>query len=148
MRGTGTTFFDPATGAITIRDSAAGIIGETVRSDFQLRGVSRLHATAWPPSAGPGPGGQTLHYYPALISTTGNACPSSCGGGTDFERNIECCNPTPISCGTTATAPAVYQMELDTTVFPEGAGGPAQNGVECLIHQRPGNGMDILDYLL
>ena len=28
--------------------------------------------------------------------------------------------------------------------IPEGGGGPAQNGVECLIHQRPGNGMDNL----
>jgi hypothetical protein len=33
---------------------------------------------------------------------------------------------------------------VDTTVFPEGGGGPAESGVECLIHQRPGNGQDTL----
>ncbi len=37
------------------------------------------------------------------------------------------------------------RLPLDTTVFPEGASGPAQSGVECLIHQRPGNGMDDLN---
>jgi hypothetical protein len=71
-------------------------------------------------------------------------CPSLCGGGTTFEGNIECYNPTPISCGTTVTAPAVNQLLLDDTVFPDGHFGPAQTGVECLIHQRPGNGQDTL----
>ncbi len=74
-----------------------------------------------------------------------SACPSICGGGTTFESNIECYNPTPISCGTTAVAPAVNQLLLDDTVTPDGPGGPAQSGVECLIHQRPGNGMDSLN---
>jgi Flp pilus assembly protein TadG len=141
--GTGATFFDPVTGAIT-NPGTGGVIGE----QFDL--VSSCGAgpgclTPAGPSAAPGPGGQTLRYYPALLSTTGNACPASCGGGTDFERNIECCNPTPISCGTAATLPAVNQMELDPTVLPEGGAGPAQNGVECLIHQQPGNGMDTLN---
>ena len=42
--------------------------------------------------------------------------------------------------------PCCTSIDVDTTVFPEGDGGPAQSGVECLIHQRPGNGMDILTY--
>ena len=88
----------------------------------------------------------TVKYYPVQMPLTANACPSSCGGGgTTFESDIECSNPTPISCGTTATAPAVNQLLLDDTVFPDGHFGPAQDGVECLIHQDPGNGQDVLN---
>ena len=36
-------------------------------------------------------------------------------------------------------------MNLDTADFPDGGGGPAQDGVQCLIHQNPGNGQDILN---
>ena len=142
--GTGATFFDPVTGAIT-NPGTGGVIGEQFDLVSSCGAAGPGCATPLAPSAAPGSGGQTLRYYPALLATTGNACPASCGGGTDFERNIECCNPTPISCGTTATAPAVHQMELDPTVFPEGGGGPAQNGVQCLIHQTPGDGMDVLN---
>jgi Flp pilus assembly protein TadG len=138
------TFFDPATGALTNPGAApAGIIGETFHM-FSNCGAGPGSCIPGAPDASPGFGGPTVHYYPALMSTAGNSCPSSCGGATDFERNIECCNPTPISCGATATLPAVNQLSVDTTVFPESAGGPAQSGVECLIHQRPGNGMDNL----
>lgn len=140
--GTGATFFDPATGAITNPGTApTGVIGE----DFDLSsscGAGPGCATPAAPIAGPGP---NLQYYPVTIGSAINACPSSCGGGTNFEEDIECCNPTPISCGTTATAPVVNQLTLDSIVLPEGAGGPAQSGVECLIHQRPGSGQDVLD---
>jgi Flp pilus assembly protein TadG len=136
------TFFNAATGAITNPGQAsAGIIGEQfdLSSDCGAGPVCVLG----PPTANlPN---TSLLYYPALLPAATNACPSSCGGGTNFEENIECCNPTPISCGTTATAPVVNTLPVDTTVFPEGGGGPAQNGVECLIHQRPGNGQDILN---
>ena len=133
------TFFDPATGALTNPGAApGGVIGETFHM-FSNCGAGPGSCTPGAPDVSPGFGGATAHYYPAQMSTAGNACPSSCGGGTDFERNIECCNPTPISCGATATP-----LPIDTTVFPESASGPAQSGVECLIHQRPGNGMDIL----
>ena len=30
-------------------------------------------------------------------------------------------------------------------MFPEGGGGPAQTGVQCLIHETPGNGQDLLN---
>jgi hypothetical protein len=136
------TFFDPTTGAITNPGAApAGVIGE----DFDLSsscGAGPGCAAPGPPTAGPGP---KLEYYPVTLGSAINACPSSCGGGTSFEEDIECCNPTPISCGTTATAPVVNQLTLDSIVLPEGAGGPAQSGVECLIHQRPGSGQDVLD---
>jgi hypothetical protein len=77
------------------------------------------------------------------LPDTTSACPS-CAGGTDFEQDIECCNPTPISCGATATLPTVNQLSVDTTVFPEGGGGPAQEGTQCLIHQIAGTGQDNL----
>jgi hypothetical protein len=39
----------------------------------------------------------------------------------------------------------VNTLSVDTTVFPEGGSGPAQEGIQCLIHQTPGNGQDILN---
>jgi Flp pilus assembly protein TadG len=144
--GAGATFFNTATGAITNPGAApAGIVGETFHMVSNCTSPGPGCAPL-PPTVGPGPGGLTLYYYPAQMATTGNSCPSSCGGGTDFESNIECCNPTPISCGTAPPpAPAVNQLTIDGTVYPEGASGPAQSGVECLIHQRPGTGQDILN---
>ena len=131
------TFFNAATGALTNPGLApAGIIGETFNVSSACLG------------SGPGctPGTATAGlYYPVALPAATDACPSTCGGvGTNFETDIECSNPSPISCGTTATAPIVDSLLLDGTVFPEGGGGPAQSGVECLIHQRPGNGMDTL----
>jgi len=139
--GTAATFFDPATGAITRPGQhPAGIIGDTftVQSSCTAPGPGCTPAA---PTAG--------SYYPALmpVAASGNACPSTCGGGgTAFESDIECCNPSPLTCGTTATPPsASYQLQLDNTVFPEGGGGPAQTGVQCLIHETPGNGQDLLN---
>ena len=139
--GGGATFFNPTTGAITNPGLApTGIIGET----FTL--ISDCSAPGCTPGAPTMASPNTLEYYPVQMSLAANACPTSCGGGgTTFEDNIECSNPTPISCGTTVTAPAVNQLLLDDTVLPDGHFGPAQTGVECLIHQNPGNGQDILN---
>ena len=140
-----TTFFNPATGAITNPGLApTGIIGETFNLSSTCGAGPACSLPDLPSATIPAP--NKLEYYPAQMSLTATACPSSCGGGgTTFEDNIECSNPTPISCGTTAVAPAVNQLLLDDTVLPDGPGGPAQSGVECLIHQRPGNGMDSLN---
>jgi Flp pilus assembly protein TadG len=137
------TFFNVATGAITNPGVApTGVVGE----GFDLLsscGAGPGCAAPAGPTVGAGPGGPTVYYYPAQMPAATNACPQSCVGGTNFEQDIECCNPTPISCGTTATAPIVDTLTLDTTVFPEG--GPAKSGVECLIHQTGGSGMDSLN---
>ncbi len=129
--------FDKGTGAIT----PPGVIGKTFTliSDCTPPGPGciPLNPTTNPPD--------TITYYPVQMSLTASACPTLCGGGTTFENNIECYNPTPISCGTTATPPAVNQLLLDDTVFPDTHFGPAQTGVDCLIHQRPGNGQDKLN---
>jgi hypothetical protein len=136
--GGSATFFDPASGAITRPGQyPAGVIGETFNVSSACASPG---CTPNSPTAGA--------YYPALmpVAASGNACPSTCGGGgTTFEGDIECCNPSPLTCGTTATPPVNYQLQLDTSVFPEGGGGPTQSGVECLIHQRPGNGQDNLN---
>ncbi len=140
--GGAATFFDRITGAITNPGPApTGIIGETFTlfSDCTGPGCTPGAPTT---TAGPPP---ILKYYPVQMSLTASACPTSCLGSTTFENNIECSNPTPISCGTTVTAPAVNQLLLDDTVFPDGHFGPAQDGVECLIHQNPGNGQDTLN---
>jgi len=140
------TIFDPTSGAITNPGaSPGGIIGEgfDLVSDCGAGpgcGVGQQGS----PTAGVGSGGPTLQYYPAQMSGLTSTCPS-CTGATNFEQAIECCDPTPISCGTTVTAPAVNQLSVDTTVYPEGGGGPAQSGVECLIHQTGGSGMDSLN---
>ena len=140
--GGAATFFDRITGAITNPGPApTGIIGETFTLISDCTG----------PGCVPGPpttsAPATVKYYPVQMPLTANACPSSCGGGgTTFESDIECSNPTPISCGTTVTAPAVNQLLLDDTVLPDGHFGPAQTGVECLIHQLTGgNGQDTLN---
>lgn len=143
--GTAAPFFDVASGRITNPGVApAGVIGE----GFDLVstcGPGPGCAPGTPTVVGPGPVGPTLYYYPAQVPAATNACPAVCVGGTNFEQDIECCNPTPISCGTTFTAPAVNSLLLDDTVFPEGGGGPAQSGVQCLIHQSGGSGMDSLN---
>jgi Flp pilus assembly protein TadG len=144
--GTGATFFDPATGTLTNPGAApGGVIGET----FHLYSNCGSGPGCGPlvqgtPNVGIGSGGPTSYYYPAQLPAATNSCPAACGSGTNFENDIACCNPSPISCGTTATLPAVDTLSVDGTVYPDGGGGPAQNGVECLIHQRPGNGMDNL----
>jgi Flp pilus assembly protein TadG len=142
--GTGATFFDVATGVITNPGVApTGVIGE----GFEMVSTCGPGPGCIPgtPTVGTGGGGRTLYYYPAQMPAATNACPAVCTGGTNFEQDIECCNPTPISCGTTFTAPVVNSLKLDDTVFPEGGGGPAQSGVECLIHQSGGSGMDSLN---
>jgi Flp pilus assembly protein TadG len=140
--GTAATFFDTTTGAITSPGAApGGIIGE----GFDLMsncGGGPSSCTPGTPTVGAGP---TLYYYPAQIPAANNACPAACTGGTNFEQDIECCNPTPISCGTTVTPPTVNTLLLDDTMFPDGSGGPAQSGVQCLIHQSGGSGMDSLN---
>jgi len=139
--GARATFFDPATGAITRPGQyPAGIIGETFNVTSSCPGPGPGCAAPSPPTAG--------NYYPALmpVAASGNACPATCGGGgTAFESDIECCNPSPIACGTTALPSVTYQLQFDNTVLPEGNNGPAQTGVQCLIHQTPGNGQDDLN---
>ena len=129
------SFFNPTTGAITNPGVApTGIIGE----HFSL--ISNCSTPGCTPGA-PNPN----KYYPAQFPQASTSCPASCVPRSTLESDIECCNPTPVSCGTTATPPAVYQLSLNTTDFPDGKAGPAQDGVQCLIHQQGGSGQDVLN---
>jgi len=138
--GTVAQFFDPTTGAIKNPGQyPAGVIGET------------FHMVS---NCGPGPlcvfGAPTatagvppmLMYYPAPIPTplTGNSCPSCTAGASDYQSDIECCNPTPLSCGTSSNL-----VTPDASIYPEGGTLPARDGIECLIHQNGGSGQDILN---
>jgi Flp pilus assembly protein TadG len=128
--GTAPTFFNVTTGAIT----STTVIGE----------VMYLQSNC---GAGAGcvPGTPTKgQYYPAALPGTPTSCPGSCGGGTNFEENIECFNPTPLSCGTTVSGSTVNTLAPEFTVNPEGGSVPAQSGVRCLIHEQPATGQDTL----
>jgi hypothetical protein len=140
--GSGTTFFDTTTGAITNPGvTPTGVIGE----NFEMYSNCGAGAscTAGVPNVGGGPGGPTVYYYPVQLPAATDLCPSCYTGTTNFEEDTACCNPTPISCGTTATLPAYNQVTLDT-VNPETGSTPVKSGLECLIHQQGGNGQDDL----
>ena len=140
--GAGSTFFDPASGAITNPGVApAGVIGE----EFEMFSNCGAGPTCIPgtPTVGPGAGGPTLYYYPVQLPPTTDLCPSCYTGTTNFEEDTACCNPSPITCGTTAAMPPWNQLTVDT-VSPEAGPTPVQSGLECLIHQSGGSGQDDL----
>jgi Flp pilus assembly protein TadG len=133
-------FFDPASGAIVNPGQyPTGVIGETF--DLQSNCGPGPACVFGPPTATPGTPALLL-YYPAPIATplSGNSCPSCTAGASDFQNDIECCNPTPLSCGTSSNT-----VTVDASVYPEGGSIPARSGTECLIHQSGGNGQDILN---
>ena len=90
------------------------------------------------------PGGAAApgQYYAAYIPTTSQfatqcpACASQSpgGGGSGsaavYRSNIECCNNTPIVCGSNSIT---LQSTAGNMV------GPTQQGVDCLIHQSGSN---------
>jgi Putative Flp pilus-assembly TadE/G-like len=90
------------------------------------------------------PGGAAApgQYYAAYIPTTtqfATECPACAsqspgGGGTGsaavYRSNIECCNNTPIVCGSNSIT---LQSTAGNMV------GPTRQGVDCLIHQSGSN---------
>ena len=77
-------------------------------------------------------------YLPMLVSGPHTYCPSDaapgCGGGnkSDFEQSTECCDGTAFNfrqCGASSTF-----ATWDPTINPGHPNGPAQNGLQCLIH--------------
>jgi len=137
-------FFDPATGAIVNPGQyPTGVIGETFH--LQSNCGPGPACVFGPPTATPGTPAMLL-YYPAPIPTplSGSSCPSCTAGASDFQSDIECCNPTPLSCGTQAPPPD-NTVTVDASLYPEGGSLPAREGVRCLIHQSGGSGQDILN---
>ena len=137
-------FFDPTSGAIVNPGQyPAGIIGETFH--LQSNCGPGPACVFGPPTATPGTP-PLLLYYPAPIAPplSGSSCPSCTAGASDFQSDIECCNPIPLSCGTQAPPPD-NTVTVDASVYPEGGSIPARDGIECLIHQSGGSGQDILN---
>jgi hypothetical protein len=78
-------------------------------------------------------------YVPAPVAnSSSNLCPG-CAGSSTFERSVECCVPSPVSCGGTLT-----NATVDTSINPA-ASGDVTNGLQCLIHKSGSSGQDILD---
>ena len=116
----------------------------TIRSGFQLRGGTRLRATAWTER-----GSRSRWANPALLP------------GTAF-NNGQCVSGIVRRWDGLRAQYRVLQSDSDLLRYHgdlhprfirwswirpcsrKVPADPAQNGVECLIHQRPGNGMDSL----
>jgi len=86
--------------------------------------------------------GQFYAVYLPTISNIPTECPSCAtvvtqggsGSGALYRANIECCNNSTITCGTSL----LLNNKLQSTA---GAmEGPSQQGVDCLIHQSSGTG--------
>jgi len=85
-------------------------------------------------------------FYPIYLSPgsnlSANPCPSCAsypgGSGPDsadlYRANISCCNETPFTSPQTQIQPITGNMV-----------GPTAQGVDCLIHESSGTGMDILN---
>ncbi len=125
-------FVNPNTGAIVNPGpaSAGGSIGEFL----QIKQGNPQLATA--PSK----------YYPIFLPPNPSGPPSVCpvcatnpgGGGASsgalYRANIECCNVSPVVCSQQTVQPITGDMV-----------GPTAQGVDCLIHEQNGNGMDVLN---
>jgi len=134
--GSAQTLFNVGTGAITRPGQIpTGVIGETFTLTANCTGAG---------CAAPGAPNPNKYYPAQMTRPPATSCPAACGGGTDFEENIECSNPTAFTCGS-SVGTATGTIALDTTVTPDGLGGPAQTGVQCLIHENGGSGQDILN---
>jgi hypothetical protein len=87
------------------------------------------------PQAGPG---QRIDYVPMVASASHTYCPSDaapgCGNGnkTDFEQSTECCDGTSFDfqqCGASTNV-----ASWDPSTNPGVPNGPAESGLQCLIH--------------
>jgi Putative Flp pilus-assembly TadE/G-like len=127
-------FVIPSTGAIN--PAAGSFIGETITLTSACvgggSGCNLAGGTSPPP---PGPG----KYLPMLLPDIHRYCPSGsppgCSGSGSagvFESSTECCDGTTFDyqqCGVSATT-----ATWDPNNNPGGIKGPAQEGLQCLIH--------------
>jgi Flp pilus assembly protein TadG len=93
-----------------LRPGPSGVIGEQITMSM---GCNPDCGTPTPPTPS--------KYYPLDLPNPAASGPS-CSAGTNYQKNILSCNPTPIACGQTVT--------LDTSVVKGAANDPA---IECLI---------------
>jgi hypothetical protein len=134
--GSGNTFVNTTTGAITFPgQSTGGVINEQMTL---MSACQRMPRTTCTPNASVKAG----NYYPiALPSTALHLCPGCSSSSGGFQQDLECCNASTLTCG--QQVPVDYSVNPD----PNGAGGPAATGGQCLIHGGPGGGQDSIDPL-
>ncbi len=128
-------FVIPSTGAIN--PAASSFIGE---GPFTLTsacvGVGQSGCKLKGPPNNPTPP-QPGEYLPMLLPSPHKYCPSdsapACSGGvSDFQQSIQCCDGNTFDfqqCGVSGTV-----ATWDPSINPGGQGGPAQSGLQCLIH--------------
>jgi hypothetical protein len=123
-------FVDPATGAVNA--AASSFIGETLKLTSACGSTPGVCSPSGQPAAG--------QYLPMYQRVAHQYCPSpsagtTCSDGNDFERSTKCCDGVVFDffqCGVSGTI-----ATWDSGTNPGGPGGPAQNGLQCLIHGTP-----------
>ncbi len=122
----GVRFVNATSGAISVAPEP--FIGEKLTLSSAC-GVQPGCNPTNPPAAG--------QYLPMLLPDIHRYCPSvsapSCSGfGSSFQGSTQCCDGTPFDyqqCGVSGTI-----ATWDPNTNPGGRNGPAQEGLECLIH--------------
>lgn len=120
-------FVDETTGAV---NQSQPLLGAPITLIAACKGNGQQGCLV-PPGNAPGAG----EYLPMVTPDTHTYCPSDaapgCGqGSTDFEKSVECCDGAAFQqCGGSTNL-----VTWDQTVNPGHPNGPAQNGLQCLIH--------------
>jgi Flp pilus assembly protein TadG len=151
----GGTFVDVNTGAIT-NPGAGGVVGEgpiTFVGDCPLPPANTAPPGSCPNNDNPpiknppGTPPPSLELMAAALPAGTRSCPSCSGtGATAFENDIGCCNTTAMACNSgTQTNLGGAAWSIDNNAVPKGPGQPLKNGLQCLIHQQPGSGQDVLN---
>lgn len=123
-------FVNETTGAVT---PGLPFLGQTIPLTSACKGVGPNGCNLPGPPGNPKPP-NAGEYLPMLTSSQHTYCQNNsaqgCGGGSsNFERSIECCDGTTFDyrqCGTSGNI-----ATWDSATNPN---GPAQNGLQCLIH--------------
>jgi hypothetical protein len=129
----GVPFVDPTTGAIN--PAANSFIGETLTLSSAC-GVGQSGCKLKGPPNSPTPP-QPGEYLPMVLPSPHKYCPSdsapACSSGvSDFQQSTQCCDGNTFDfqqCGVSGTL-----ATWDPSINPGGQGGPAQSGLQCLIH--------------
>jgi hypothetical protein len=127
-------FVDPATGLINT--AAGSFVGVTINLSSACTGNGNSGCNLSGPPGNPKPPNPG-EYLPMFLPDIHTYCPSSsapsCGGAAGgFESSTECCDGTTFDfkqCGVSGT-----MATWDPNTNPGGKNGPAQQGLQCLVH--------------
>jgi len=126
----GVPFVIPSTGAVP---NVASLIGQSFYLTADCNGTPAAGCSPPlrdPPDVVSG----YLQYVPALITANpANVCSSSCGGTSDYEHSIQCCDVNAYSCGGNSTN-AAWDPAINPNPNYNGNTGATAIATECLIH--------------